>query len=111
MEGIPVSDQKLKEQFGDKKPEGLILPGIEASENVKAFIALPPKFKVYGDLDQEEAEADREQAAVKQRMSRLEDKGQHVSKEQRLERRHQDLGGRGAQSHGIIPEHAAPEWV
>ena len=74
VEGIPVTDEKLAERYGDTQAEGLILHGIQASENVKAFLALPPKFKVFMELDKESAEVDREVTAAKQRYSRIEDK-------------------------------------
>ena len=74
-------------EFGEPETDGLVLGDIEASENVREFLKLDPKFKVYGKLDKLEFELQTETTAYKQRMSRQEDGGEMVSQQERLRHR------------------------
>ena len=73
LEGVPVADRLLQEKCGTPEVEGLVLGGLEVSDNVRAFLRLPPKFRVLPEPSLREAEIGAEEAAAKQRYSRLGD--------------------------------------
>ena len=52
--GVGISDGFLKGKFGDAADEGLVVGGLDVTDNVKAFLRLDPKYKVYGRLQREE---------------------------------------------------------
>ena len=79
IEGIPNKEEDLLELFGEQQEEGLVLGGIQASEEVKAFLRLDPKFRIFRDLDRLKFETEVETTAAKQRFSRSEDMGETVS--------------------------------
>ena len=70
IQGILNNDRDLIEKYGAPEEKGLVLGGIEATDNVKAFLSLDPKFKVYEKLDHIQFAVDLEVAAYKQRISR-----------------------------------------
>ena len=67
IDGICLTDQGLQAKFGDRTKGGLVLHGIEPSNNVLEFLKLPPKFKVYKNVDLTEARVEGEATAAKQR--------------------------------------------
>ena len=101
IDGICLTDQGLQAKFGDRTQGGLVLHGIEPSNNVLEFLKLPPKFKVYKKVDLIEARVEGEATAAKQRYSRLEDEKQQVSQEQRLDRRWTQAQARAPHKDGI----------
>ena len=84
VEGIPNQDVELIRIYGDEPDEGLVLGGIEATPEIKAFLRLDPKFKVFQRLDLHSHETEAETLAFKQRISRKEDQGEAVDQEQRI---------------------------
>ena len=67
VEGIRISDRLLKERFGDQEPEILVYGGINPSDNMKKFLALPSKMKVFGKFDILKEEVKSETEATKAR--------------------------------------------
>lgn len=65
--GVIVNDEALIEAFGDEKPEPKIYGGIEASENVKAFMILPANLRRYDKVNTFKEEVSAEETATKQR--------------------------------------------
>ena len=51
VEGIPVDDERLSQEYGTPAITPVILGGINASNNVKAFLSLPHKFRTYKKLE------------------------------------------------------------
>ena len=87
--GIPVCDEKLLEMFGEDRSEGLILGGIEASDNVRAFLRLPPKFRTFQDFKDRDFKIQVEVAAAKERFSKVqEDIMGRLDELERLRERH-----------------------
>ena len=74
-------------EHGEPDTNGLVLGGIEATDNVLEFFKLDPKFKVFGKLDKLEFELQAETTAYKQRMSRQEDGGEMISQQELLRHR------------------------
>jgi hypothetical protein len=64
---VLVTDEALREAFGDEKPEPKIYGGIEASDNVKAFMILPANLRRYDKVDIFKEEVKAEVTATKQR--------------------------------------------
>ena len=91
LEGIPVSDDKLEEMFGEPSVEPVVLGGIEASENVKNFLKLPLKFRLFPKINVKNAQIEVESKACKQRWS-LKDKyfNGNETPEERLERKEKE---------------------
>ena len=67
INGIPLSDQKLEDQHGTPVVEVVALGGIVPTENMKAFLRLPLKFRCYQKIDREEAVVQAEGRAARQR--------------------------------------------
>ena len=67
INGIPVGDEQLENTFGTPVVEVVALGGITPSENMKAFLRLPLKFRTYAKLDREEAVIQAEGRAARQR--------------------------------------------
>ena len=42
VDGVRIDEKFLKEKFGDTADEGLVLGGLEVSDNVRAFIDYTP---------------------------------------------------------------------
>ena len=45
--GVKLGDKELLDKFGDSAPKIACYGGIEPSDNVKAFLSLPAKFRIY----------------------------------------------------------------
>ena len=69
VEGIPNQDSELLRICGDQQDEGLILGGIQVNEDIRAFLRLDPKFKVFENLSMRVLETEIKTTAYKQRMS------------------------------------------
>ena len=65
--GIKVGDTVLNDEYGDPNVEPVILGGIEPSDNMKAFMNLPVKFRVYDKIDKDEYKVQTEVTAAKER--------------------------------------------
>ena len=65
-DGIPLTDTELARKFGDPDLNGLVIGGVEASDNVREFLKLDPKYRVFGKLDALEFELQTETTAYKQ---------------------------------------------
>ena len=102
IQGIPNRDDELIRVFGDIPDEGLVLGGIEATTEIKAFLRLDPKFKVFKKLDSHTHETEAETTAFKQRISRQEDRGQAVAQEQRLDFRAEAQRAKDPYKLGIV---------
>ena len=50
MGGVPLDDETLKKTFGETGVTPIILGGIQASENVNAFLKLPLKSRPTQEL-------------------------------------------------------------
>ena len=84
-----MCDDILLEMFGEDRSEGLILGGIEASDNVKAFLRLPPKFRTFRDFKDRDFRVQVETAAAKERFSKVqEDIMGRLDELERLRERH-----------------------
>ena len=69
---ILISEEKLRERFGIVEPEPLIYGGLEVSDNVKKFLILPSKLKLYGKFNKLTKEIRAECESVKTRWNRCE---------------------------------------
>ena len=67
LDGILLSDEKLREAYGNPTVEVVVLGGIQASENIKAFLRLPLKFRSYCKPDRDTAVVQNEGRAARQR--------------------------------------------
>ena len=93
-EGIPVTDQGLEDKFGYWIEEGVILGNIEASDDIKAFMRLPAKFKLYEPLDEKEFRIQCEATSAKQRFSKAQDGDNNITNEDRAIYREQAIDRR-----------------
>ena len=76
ISGIMLEESALRDTFGDPTQEVMILGGIQASDNIKAFLSLPLKFRTYCKPEREHAETEAEARAAKQRWV-IRDKNTH----------------------------------
>ena len=60
----------MLDKYWEDREEGLILGGIDASKEVKTFMRLPPKFRVYERVKEREFRVNAETAAAKQRYAK-----------------------------------------
>ena len=74
-EGVLIRDKELLDRYGEDKEEGLVLGGIVPSEEVKAFLRLPPKFRTYGKVKERDFRINAETAAAKQRFAKKSEEG------------------------------------
>ena len=102
VEGILLGDEDLQRLFGEPETNGLVLGGIEATENMLEFLKLDPKFKVFEKISKLEFETQVETTAYKQRMSRQEDSGQVVQQQERLRHRAEQQRQRETHSEGKV---------
>ena len=66
-EGIAISDEKLEEMFGDQDDEVLIYGGIVQTDNMKQFLRLPAKLKLFNKVVKTKEEVKAEVEATKAR--------------------------------------------
>ena len=69
VHGIPNRDEDLLMKFGIDKEEGLVLAGIEVTQEIRDFLKLPCKFRTFPTMDKTEMEIQAEFNAAKQRIS------------------------------------------
>ena len=67
VEGIPISDELLKDKYGDMDNKVLVYGGIIPTENMIAFLKLPSKLKLFGKMDRLREEVRGEAEATKAR--------------------------------------------
>ena len=100
LDGIPIGESILRETHGDTIEEGIILGGIQASREVKAFLRLPSKFRVYEKFDEQRFRVHSEVTSTKQRFSRLADKGDSLNNDARLDIRDTETRARNVMRQG-----------
>ena len=69
IQGIPNDDKVLERRFGNPQLHGLIMDGIQATPAVKAFMALPAKFRVFQPVDRKAMLVESEANAAKKKWS------------------------------------------
>ena len=90
-EGIPVGDQELEDRFGSWQEEGVILGGIQASSNVKAYLRLPGKYRILEEVNVQEGKVQAEATGARQRHSTAKElREPSGSNEERLQRREKE---------------------
>ena len=99
--GVKLGDKELFEEFGDTIPAIACYGGIEPSENIKAFLSLPAKFRIFTRMDLTQAKKKAEEAAVSERWDIMdrqerEQNGERLSPDEL--RRQKDLEHRERQS-------------
>ena len=67
LDGVLLSDDKLRAAHGDPVGEVVVLGGIQASDNMKAFLRLPLKFRTYCKPDRDAVTVQTEGRAARQR--------------------------------------------
>ena len=67
LDDVLIGDEALKNEFGDPVVEVVVLGGIQPSENVKAFLKLPLKFRTYSKPDKDAVKVQVEGRAARQR--------------------------------------------
>ena len=87
FEGITVGDKELSDRFGEQQDEGLVLDNIETNEAINAFLRLPPKFRIFSSLKEQEHRIQAETTAAKQRWSKKEDGEGQISFDTRRDNR------------------------
>ena len=65
--GVPLDDETLKNTFGETVVTPIILGGIQASENVKAFLKLPLKVRTYPKAEKKEFKTQAEARSTRSR--------------------------------------------
>ena len=69
LEGVLLDDSSLEEEFGNPVIVPIILGDIQASENIKSFLKIPLKFRLYPQLKKINTEIETEAKATKERWS------------------------------------------
>ena len=67
LNGVLLSDAKLKDAFGDPVVQVTVLGGIQPSDNIKAFLRLPLKFRTFAKPSRDDIIVQTEGRAARQR--------------------------------------------
>ena len=103
VDGIIFKDKDLHKKFDNPTVEPVILGGIEASDNVKAFLRLPDKFKLVEKLSQREAKIEAEVSVAKMRLNvRDWEEGENKDAKDILLEREREHKDRSVYSNGCI---------
>ena len=65
--GITISDQKLREVYGDINLTIAVYGGIHLSDNMRKFLQLPIGFRIFGRIEKVQAEKKAEESATSDR--------------------------------------------
>ena len=69
---VLISDKELSEKFGDTDPGVLVYGGIDVTENMRHYLRLPSKLKLYGRFKITDEEVRAEAETVKARWDKRE---------------------------------------